>query len=72
MPIDSVETLLTILQRMQVLTPQEVQEVTRELCPHFSDAQELARYLTEIEWLTEYQVGLLFGDRWEELRSVPI
>ena len=71
MPIDSVETFLTILQRMQVLTPQEVQEATRELGPHFSDPRDLADYLTEIAWLTEFQVRLLFSDRWEELTIGP-
>jgi serine/threonine protein kinase len=71
MPIDSVATFLTILQRMQVLMPQEVQEVTRELGPHFTDPRDLARYLTDIEWLTDYQVSLLFSGRWEELRIGP-
>ncbi|HTU23386.1 MAG TPA: serine/threonine-protein kinase [Gemmataceae bacterium] len=71
MPIDSVATFLTILQRMQVLTPQEVQEVTDKLGPHYSDPHDLARYLIEIDWLTEYQALLLFSDRWEELTVGP-
>lgn len=71
MPMDSVENLLTILQRMQVLTPQEVEEVTRELTPHFTDPLDLAHYLIEMQWLTEYQVELLFSNRWEELRVGP-
>jgi serine/threonine protein kinase len=71
MPMDSVGNLLTILQRMQVLTPQEVDEVARELAPHFADPLALAHYLVEIEWLTEFQVELLFGNRWEELRVGP-
>src|SRR6185437_2900569 len=71
MPINSVENLLAILQRMQVLTPDEVQEVTRELCPHFSDPVDLAHYLAENEWLTAYQVRLLFTDRWEEMKIGP-
>jgi serine/threonine protein kinase len=71
MSIDSVETFLAILQRTQVLTPQEVQDVARELGPHFTDPHELARYLVEIDWLTSYQVRLLFSDRWEELTIGP-
>lgn len=67
MAIDSVDMFLAILQRMQVLAPQEVQDITRELGSHFSDPYDLARYLVEIEWLTAYQVHLLFNDRWEEL-----
>lgn len=71
MPIDSVETFLTILQRSQVLTPQEVQEVARELGPHFTDPYQLGDYLIEIEWLTEYQIQLLFEERWEQLTIGP-
>jgi serine/threonine protein kinase len=71
MPIASVETFLAILQRMQVLTPQEAQDVARELGPHFSSSQELAHYLVKINWLTAYQVRLLFSDRWEELTIGP-
>jgi serine/threonine protein kinase len=71
MRIDSVETLLTILQRTRVLTPEEAQEVARELGPHFGDPLELARYLAEIEWLTEYQVRLLAAEHWEELTIGP-
>jgi eukaryotic-like serine/threonine-protein kinase len=71
MPIDSVETFLSVLQRLQVLTLHEVQEVTRELGPHFTNPHELADYLIEIEWLTEYQIRLLFEERWEELTIGP-
>jgi serine/threonine protein kinase len=71
MPIDSIETFLAILQRMQVLTPQEVQEVTHELGPHFTSPRDLAHYFTEIDWLTTYQAHLLFSNRWEELTVGP-
>jgi len=71
MSIDSVDTFLAILQRTQVLTSQEVQDVARELCPHFTNPHELARYLAEIDWLTPYQVRLIFTDHWEELTIGP-
>ncbi len=71
MAIDSIETLLAILQRMQVLTPEEVAEVVRELRPHYHNPHDLAGYLAQIGWLTEYQVHLLFADRWEELSMGP-
>src|SRR5579885_1456549 len=71
MSIDSVETFLAVLQRMQVLTPQEAQDAARELGPHFPDPHDLARYLVEIDWLTPYQVRLIFSDRWEELTVGP-
>lgn len=71
MSIESLETFLAILQRKQVLSPQEVQDIARELGPHFTSPRKLARYLAEIDWLTEYQVSLLFSDRWEELTIGP-
>ena len=71
MPIENTDNLLAILQRMQVLTPEEVREVQRELLPHYSDPVDLAHYLKEIDWLTEYQVRLLFTERWEELAVGP-
>jgi eukaryotic-like serine/threonine-protein kinase len=71
MPRESVETFLTILQRAQVLTTQEVDEIANELGPHFTNPNDLARYLTKIDWLTDYQVRLLFNDRWHELRIGP-
>jgi serine/threonine-protein kinase len=71
MSIDSAENLLAILQRMQVLTPEEAGEVARELLPHYSDPVDLAHYLKEIEWLTEHQVRLLFTERWDELAIGP-
>ena len=71
MSIDSVDTFLAILERMQVLAWHEAQDVARELGPHFTDPYELARYLVEIDWLTAYQVRLLFSDCWDELTIGP-
>jgi serine/threonine protein kinase len=71
MSIDSVETFLAVLQRTQVLTPQEAQDIAHQLSPHFTDPHELAHYLVELEWLTTYQVRLLFSNRWEELTIGP-
>jgi serine/threonine-protein kinase len=71
MPIDSVETLLTILRRAQLLTPEEVEEVARTLGPRFDDPHALAEYLRQVEWLTAYQVQRVFADAWEELSVGP-
>jgi serine/threonine protein kinase len=71
MPIDSIELLLIILQRLRVLTPEEVQQIARELRPHFDDPLALVDYLIEIQWLTEYQGQLLESDRWGELAIGP-
>jgi serine/threonine-protein kinase len=71
MSIDSVDTFLDVLRRVQVLPPDQVDEVARELAPHYDDAPALANYLMEIDWLTAFQVEALFQDRWDELMIGP-
>ncbi len=71
MAIDSVETLLAVLRRTQLLTPEQVNDIARELQPHYSDPYDLGQYLVEIDWLTPYQLQLLFGGRWDELTIGP-
>src|SRR5262249_43349283 len=53
--------------RVQLLTAAQVDEVARELGPHFTDPRALANYLVEIDWLTAYQTRLLFEGQWDEL-----
>src|SRR5579872_7422641 len=71
MAIDSVETLLAVLRRTQLLTPEQVKDVARELAPHYQDPYDLGQYLIEIDWLTAYQLQLLFAGRWDELTIGP-
>src|SRR5262249_52768950 len=71
MSIDSVETFLDVLRRVPVLAPDQVDEVARELAPHYDDAHALADYLAEIDWLTGYQVEALFEGCWDELKIGP-
>jgi serine/threonine-protein kinase len=66
-----VETLLTLLRRVQLLTPDQVDEVARELGPDFEDPETLAVYLAEIGWLTTYQVEALFRGAWQQLTIGP-
>src|SRR5262249_13081135 len=67
MSIDSVDTLLAVLRRSQLLAPEQVDEVARELGGHFEDPVALGEYLVEIDWLTAYQFQLLLAGRWDEL-----
>jgi serine/threonine-protein kinase len=67
MVIDSVDTLLAVLRRTQLLASPQVEEIARELAPHYADPFELSDYLIEIDWLTAYQRRLLFEGRWNEL-----
>jgi serine/threonine protein kinase len=71
MSIDSVENLLAVLERVQLLSPEQAEEVARELGPHYDDPYDLAEYLIEIDWLTDYQVEMLFADQWDELAIGP-
>jgi hypothetical protein len=71
MSIDSVDTLLAVLCRTQILAPEQAKEVARELGPHYDDPQALGEYLVEIDWLTAYQLQLLMVGRWDELTVGP-
>jgi serine/threonine-protein kinase len=71
MSIQSVEALLEVLRRVQLLTPEQIDEVARELGPHYADPLTLAEYLAEIDWLTGYQVERLFLGQWDQLVIGP-
>jgi serine/threonine-protein kinase len=69
--IDSVDTFLAVIRRVQIFAPEQVDEIERELVPHFSDPQALAQHLVRIEWLTSYQYEQLFAGEWEMLAIGP-
>jgi serine/threonine-protein kinase len=71
MSIRNLDTLFAILRRVQLLEPEQVDEVERELGPHFTEPLALAEYLAEIDWLTPYQVKMLFSDHWDHLVVGP-
>jgi serine/threonine-protein kinase len=71
MSIRSVQALLEVLRRVQLLTPEQIAEVARELGPYHPDPLALAEYLAEIDWLTHYQVRQLFLGEWNELVIGP-
>jgi serine/threonine-protein kinase len=71
MSIDSVETLLGVLLQTGLLGPEQADEVARELGPHFDDPVSLAQYLAEIDWLTDYQVRVLFSGNVTDLVRGP-
>jgi serine/threonine protein kinase len=67
MSIDTVDTLLDVLRRVQLLSPEQADEVARELAPHYSCPERLGEYLVEVEWLTAYQLQLLLAGQWDDL-----
>src|SRR5262245_10265925 len=71
MTLNSTDTLLAMLRRVELLAPEQVDEIARELVPHFSDAVRLGEYLVRIDWLTPYQLQLLLAGHWAELTIGP-
>ena len=71
MSIDSIATLLAVLRRTQILAPEQVDEIARELAPHYPDPVALGEYLVEVGWLTAYQLQLLLTDQWDDLTIGP-
>jgi serine/threonine protein kinase len=67
MAIDSVDSFLAGLRRVQLLAPEQVDEIARELGPEYDDPRRLAQYLIQIDWLSEYQCRCLFDERWDAL-----
>src|SRR5947209_9294052 len=71
MPLDSVDNLLAVLRRTQLLAPEQVDEVARELVPHYADPEALGEYLVSVDWLTTYQLQMLLAEQWDELTVGP-
>jgi eukaryotic-like serine/threonine-protein kinase len=71
MSINNVENLLAALRRVQLLGPDQVDEIERELGPQYKNPRTLADYLVQIDWLTSYQVDTLFEGDWDELVIGP-
>ncbi len=62
---------MTVIRRVQLFAPDQVEEIERELVPHFEDPQALAEHLVQIEWLTDYQRETLFAGEWDMLSVGP-
>jgi serine/threonine-protein kinase len=67
MPIDCVQTLLDVLRRERILSPEQANEVARELGQVYEKPEELADHLVQVDWLTAYQRDAVFEGRWDEL-----
>ncbi len=67
MAIDNIDSFLTVLRRVGLLAPEQVEEIERELVPEYRDPLDLADYLVQIEWLTSYQCRCLFEGTWDTL-----
>src|SRR3954471_6688361 len=71
MTLDTSETLLAFLRRVELLSPEQADEVARELLPHYPDPVSLGEYLVRIDWLTPYPLQLLFAGQWADLTIGP-
>src|SRR5262245_53422350 len=71
MAIDRTETLLTVLRWLGLFSPEQLDELARELAPAYPDPAEFGERLVEIDWLTAYQLQLLLAGQWSELTIGP-
>jgi serine/threonine protein kinase len=71
MTLVDADILLNVLRRTQLLAPEQVEQIERELVPHYPDCESLALYLVEIDWLTPYQMQLCLAGRWDEIVIGP-
>ena len=71
MATDTIDTLLSVLRRSELLAPEQVDEVARELGPVYSDPLELGEYLVGVDWLTAFQLQLLLEWRGREVTLGP-
>jgi serine/threonine-protein kinase len=67
MGIASVATLVEALGKLNLLTPEQLQQGLRRLRLRINNPQLLARKLIEIGWLTPYQVNQLFAGHGKDL-----
>ncbi len=65
--IDTVDDILDALKRVQLLPPEQLQEIARDLVPHYPDPHTLLDYLIQIDWLTAYQAEQVLHGNWEAL-----
>jgi serine/threonine-protein kinase len=71
MTLDCVDHFLSVLRQTQLLAPEQVDEVARELVPYYRDPSSLGEYLVSIDWLTAYQLRLLQAGHLDELTVGP-
>jgi serine/threonine protein kinase len=71
MALNSIDTLLAVLRRAELLAPEQVDEIVRELVPHYHDPLDLCEYLVQIDWLTSYQLQLLLAGQYRKLTLGP-
>src|SRR5262249_38269130 len=59
-PVAAVADLVEILRHCQLLSPTQLDELTRDLSQRFASPHSLAKELVHRDWLTPYQVNQLF------------
>src|SRR5438309_1431178 len=60
MPVESVTSLVDSLRQCRLLTPAQLDELSRQLPASKSDPRTLAKELLQRGWLTPYQINQLF------------
>jgi serine/threonine protein kinase len=70
-PPATAAALVELLRKHQLLTPPQLEQLTRNLVPRHPQPRALARVLLEKDWLTAFQVNQLLQGRGEELVLGP-
>ncbi|MBO0699238.1 MAG: serine/threonine protein kinase [Zavarzinella sp.] len=71
MPLAAANPLVEALRGRPILGPEQFAELERTLAPAHPDAQELARHLIRLGWLTVYQAKKAVSGRCDELVVGP-
>jgi WD40 repeat protein/serine/threonine protein kinase len=67
MAIVSLDAFVQQLGDSRLLSPAQLEEITKDLITRFPEPKELARHLLKTGWLTPYQVNQLFQGRGHQL-----
>jgi serine/threonine-protein kinase len=71
MAVVSIDSLVEEICRRRLLPPDHERALTPQALTQFSGAQDLAQEMIRLDWLTPYQVQLLFEGRGDELAIGP-
>ncbi len=67
MPVDSVDSLVGLIQQHELLEPGQLKELAHDLSTRFPEPRALAKELLQRNWLTAYQINQLFQGRGGDL-----
>ncbi|MCE9534597.1 MAG: protein kinase [Planctomycetes bacterium] len=67
MVLNSVDILIDALRETNLLRPEQVSQLVKEIGPKFEDTQELAKHIVRLGWITLYQAKKLLSGHGKDL-----